>query len=214
MAVVFTAPAPITNSIVEPPVLPPPVIEPLSIPPATAEAPPPAPIEQLLEGLEFPPGPPIDPEPGVVPAIDGAIFADLNGDGIQQVPAEPGMIDILVTLYLIDGIAPGEDALIDQVLTEERGIYYFGFLDNGRYQVEVDESPLPLDTVRTAPETNPSPPVEISLYERTPSMSFGYRQLCTIEGAVWHDADADGGLNEDTNLLGVNDVPVILEQHT
>ncbi len=83
----------------------------------------------------------IDSEPG---AVDGRVFIDGNGDGIQG-PGEPGISNVTIRLVHAgpDGVFGTEDDTSDTTSTSGSGFYSFDEVEPGDVRVEVDTSTVP-----------------------------------------------------------------------
>jgi len=89
----------------------------------------------------------------LLPSIFGVVWEDLDGDGKQD-PGEPGLDDILVSVYIDDGDGvfepDGDDAVGASQLSVDGGTYNLPKLGAGKYWLYVDDlSPGIGEMIRT-----------------------------------------------------------------
>ncbi len=157
-----------------------------------------------------------DPEKvQVTGALGDKVWDDLNGNGIQD-PGEPGVPDIIVTLYKCDGTLVAKDT------TDATGAFFFDNLiplmdyyavfDLGTYapdygwtfQDQGGDDALDSDV-------NPAgvgPCTTIDPGERDSTYDAGIVALASIGNYVWHDRDGDG--LQEGNEPGIEGVKVTL----
>lgn len=140
--------------------------------------------------------------------IGDRVFADLDGDGIQDAD-EPGLAGVVVTLTGAgpDGLfGTADDVFYPSMTTGPTGEYGFADLPAGSYRVDVVESTLPNGVTATT-GTDPLT-VMLSDGEVFTDADFGYRGTGSIGDRVWLDTDEDG--TQDTSERGIEGVRVNL----
>lgn len=135
-------------------------------------------------------------EANCVGTIGDFVWNDMDADGIQD-PSEPGLENVIVTLFDTNG------KLLDTVATSRTGFYEFSGLCAGTYTVEVDTpspfSPSICDGNGNQDDTvdNDCSGVTVVLKTNTSTddtIDFGFNAPCsgTIGDFVWNDLDEDG----------------------
>ena len=145
------------------------------------------------------PSTPSDPtETALSASIGDFVWADLNGDGVQD-PGEPGLAGVQVCAT--DGV----DTFCDT--TDANGNYRIYGLDTGTYTVTLN-----LDTVpeNYQPTTPTSLEVTLTAGQQFSNADFGLRPpgTASIGDTIWLDADEDGVV--DTGEDGLPGVTVNL----
>ena len=142
--------------------------------------------------------------------IGNFVWHDLNQNGIQEA-GEPGIPNVKLTL------TPGGAT----TTTDGSGLYQFGGLCAGTYQVDVDLTTLPpgmvasptLQGADTGLDSNPNPTVTTLVGDNASdqTLDFGYYTPCTaaIGNFVWLDQDRDGV--QDPGEPGIQGVKVVLQ---
>ncbi len=142
--------------------------------------------------------------------IGDRVFHDQNGDGVQDLDGpddifgnaddESGFEGVRVQLWNAD-----KTVLLQTVVTDENGYYFFGGLAGTTYNVVVLTSTLPGDV--SDPMTNTADPdggsdseseVVLGLGQIRLDQDFGYRDITTpnsIGGTLWNDLSGEGTLN-------------------
>lgn len=118
-------------------------------------------------------------------AIDGVVFEDINGDGVQG-PGEPGIPGALIELQ--DGVCTS-GVNCPTTTTAGDGSYGFNNLTPGDYVVvETDPAGYTSTMANTVPAT--------VVADTTTSVNFGDQAITpglgAIDGVVFEDADGDG----------------------
>ena len=134
--------------------------------------------------------------------IGDTVFADANGDGIQD-PGEPGIEGVTVLLYDQAGF------FLEATTTDENGEYFF-FVDAYTYMVRVDpaNSTGENGTLRGYGPTTPEECEPTITNDNYLDCDFGYRPPAKIGDRVWLDLDGDGV--QDPNEPGLNGVSIEL----
>jgi uncharacterized repeat protein (TIGR01451 family) len=118
--------------------------------------------------------------------IGDTIFDDLGGDGVLDLPAEPGLDAI--TVELVDS---GDNVVATDVTDD--GAYEFAGVAPGDYTVRVVTASLPAGYAQT---TNPSvASVSVESDELIDTVDLGFARPSTIGDFIWHDLDADGAFD-------------------
>jgi uncharacterized repeat protein (TIGR01451 family) len=151
----------------------------------------------------------------VVGALGDRVWKDLDGDGIQD-PNEPGIEGVPVTLYRCEA-----DTIVQQMVTDSDGEYFFENLIPGDYYVQFDITGLPVGCDFTFPNqggddaldsdvdlTGTAPCTTIDGGERDSTWDAGLLILASLGDQVWHDLDGDGV--QDPGEPGIADVEVNL----
>gem|GEM_PF-876961 len=153
-------------------------------------------------------------------SLGNYIWVDTNMDGIQG-PNEVGIPGVVITLTLPSTLTnePG-DVTILTTTTDNLGYYNFPNLPAGSYDIEVDTSTLPsntlsdnvvptydLDSGTGAPDSI-APGVTLGAGEDRDDVDFGYVGESTIGDTIWLDLNADGV--QDPLEDGISDVVVTL----
>ncbi len=135
----------------------------------------------------------IETDPLLSSAIEGAIWHDLNGDGLRG-SEEPGLAGVTVQITT-------QNATLAPLETNAAGEYHRGGLGSGAYAITVSGSTLSAFSLRTGQES----PLGLTLTPgATQTANFGYAKPATVAGQVWrNDSGADGP-------LPLTDVGVIL----
>ena len=132
-------------------------------------------------------------------ALGDYVWLDLNRDGVQQV-SEPGIANVIVTLYNAAGVAVGTD------VTDGNGYYYFHDLQPGDYSVGFPASVLPGYVLTAAdqgaddakdsdanPTTGRTTVTTLVAGENDPTWDAGYTSpFASLGDFVWHDLNRDG----------------------
>ena len=142
--------------------------------------------------------------------VRGYKFLDLDGDGVWDKDAEPGIAKVTVTLTHVveeeNGAAEATvlNSLVLTTETDEDGYFCFQGLLPGKYLVEVDESTVPPGHYASTPN-----PVEVELGCGEPAeVLFGNAPYVDISGHKWEDSNCNG--KQDAGELGVPGVKVVL----
>lgn len=159
--------------------------------------------------------------------IDGTIYYDLDGDGIQGAN-EPGVEGLTVSLYQDedgDGVVdPGTDALYTNVTTNPDGSYSFPDLPSQNFIVVVDDTPIGTYQQIEDPDVAPGGGVCVGTQcdgdgkadvtgGNVTGLDFGYQppqDENAISGLVWTDLDGDTVKNSSAEA-GIGDVTVTLQ---
>lgn len=159
--------------------------------------------------------------------IDGTIYYDLDGDGVQGAN-ELGVSGITVSLYQDedgDGVVdPGTDALYTSVPTNPDGSYSFSDLPSGNFLVVVDDTPIATYQQIEDPDVAPGGGVCVGTQcdsdgkadltgGDVTGLDFGYQPPQaenSISGLVWTDIDGDASKNSSAET-GIGDVTVTLQ---
>lgn len=146
-----------------------------------------------------------------VSTIGDRIWADLNGDGIQD-PLEPGIPNITVQIS-------GSNGYTASAVTDLDGYYFFPGLKAGTYIIAVQDSALLANYERTTegegtPDKDSNPhPTTVVLPANTSNLDvdFGYtpRPTGKIGDFVWRDVNHNGV--QDSGETGINNVKVTLK---
>ncbi|MEP7196464.1 MAG: SdrD B-like domain-containing protein [Saprospiraceae bacterium] len=158
-----------------------------------------------------------DPEKVIVTAwLGDFVWKDTDGNGIQN-PGEPGIKDVIVSLYKCDG------SLVKKDTTDNIGNYSFDFLVSGDYFLKFDYSQTPYNSNygwtfsdrggddRKDSDANSagiSPCTHLDWGERDSTWDAGLVELATYGDYVWHDKDGDG--MQEPGEEGVSGVQVTL----
>jgi len=132
-------------------------------------------------------------------SIGDFVWLDLNRDGLQQ-SGEPGIANVLVTLYSSSGIAVGTD------VTDGQGHYSFFDLQPGDYSIVFPTSAQPGYVLTAAdlggndaldsdadPTTGRTSITTLVAGENDPSWDTGYTSpFASLGNFVWHDLNRDG----------------------
>ena len=148
-------------------------------------------------------------------AVGDTIFADADGDGIQDA-GEPGLADVVVELYGTGN----PTVLIATAITDGEGHYLFEGLADGSYIVLVNTATLPAgynDIPTADPDGVKDSQSVVAIFGGNIdlTMDFGYQAIAPtfgISGTVWHDNGAGGGVaangNQDGTEAGIPAVTV------
>ncbi len=124
-----------------------------------------------------------------VGAIGDTVFADHDGDGVQD-PGEPGLAGVSVELEDAAG------SVIATTVTGPSGAYSFTALPAGTYTVRVDTATLPADTVTPTADRDglfdATTTVTLAAGSSLLDVDFGFRPLGSIGDTVFADGDGDG----------------------
>jgi hypothetical protein len=114
--------------------------------------------------------------------LDGVVFEDPNGNGMQD-PGEPGIpgVTVIVTLAGPDG------PIVIPVVTGPDGSWSLDNLPPGDYTVAIDPTTVPPGIVSSNPPTTVTLPDGGSVTVDIPAVPTG-----TVVGRVWIDNDRDG----------------------
>ncbi len=107
-------------------------------------------------------------------SIGDRVFYDLDGSGLPDGGAEPGINGVKVNLYSGSCAAPA--GLWDAQVTSGNGNYSFTQLPAGAYCVDVDESTLPAGLALTT--ANEPRTVNLADGQNFTTADFGYRPVC------------------------------------
>ncbi len=140
------------------------------------------------------------------------VWNDTNGDGVQD-PTESGVANVTVELLNASG------TVVAITTTNNTGHYEFIDLYPGDYQVrftvpfgyELSPQNSGDDTLDSDVDsiTFTTPLTTVNIGEHETTLDMGIYSLGSIGDTVWHDDNADGGIdNSEARLSGVN---VILE---
>ena len=141
-------------------------------------------------------------------SIGDFVWNDLDGDGIQDA-GEPGLAGVTVKLYAADGVT-----LVATTVTDADGAYSFDNLPPAVYVVEFvppagygfTQQDQGSDDAKDS-DANPSTgrvTVDVTSGASNTTIDAGLRQLASIQGTMWEDADKDGILDGgETKLSGV-----------
>ncbi|GJM08649.1 MAG: hypothetical protein DHS20C11_09250 [Lysobacteraceae bacterium] len=138
-------------------------------------------------------------------AIGDTVFADANGNGVQD-SGEAGIGNVTVRLInAATGVATGDTATTDAM-----GRYLFTNIAPGQYSVEVTDTNNELTGYSNTTGGETSAPVTLFAGESSLDADFGYdiASLRSITDRVWFDLDGDGIL--DGNESGINGTTVKL----
>jgi hypothetical protein len=116
---------------------------------------------------------------GIVPHISGAVFHDINGNGVKDA-TEPFLSGQKV---LLGGSVP------DSTFTDVRGRYRFDSLLFSTYTVDV---PVAEGWIRTVPAMPPDTVVIDSFAMSNAGRDFGLFGLGAVRGTVFNDMNASG----------------------
>jgi len=120
--------------------------------------------------------------------VVGAVFEDLNGDGVQG-PGEAGISGVLVDLVDADG------EIVQSVETNEDGSYGFSNVEPGGYTVyETDPAGYASTTLNTVP-------VNLAAGGAA-TADFGDIEAGTISGVVFNDIDGNGVQDPEESGVG------------
>ncbi len=125
---------------------------------------------------------------GTTGSIGDTVYLDEDGDGAQGA-GEPGLEG--VTLNLIDS---GTGTILATTTTDVAGVYDFGGLPAGDYEVVVSDIGQVLAALNVT-QTAPSPITITGAGEDVDTADFGYAPsdgMGTIGSFVWHDLNGDG----------------------
>jgi uncharacterized repeat protein (TIGR01451 family) len=145
-------------------------------------------------------------------SIGDRVWSDLNGDGVQD-PGEPGLATVGVTLRLDADNNGSFETVVGSTSTDGSGIYSFGNLAPGSYQVDVDGASAPPGSTLTTPD-----PIAVTLTEGldVTDADFGFQPPAPPAGqigdTVFSDTDGDGV--QDAVEPGLGGVLVTLLQDT
>ncbi|MGH1505186.1 MAG: SdrD B-like domain-containing protein, partial [Acidimicrobiales bacterium] len=144
-------------------------------------------------------------EPPVLSSIGDRVWADADGDGVQDA-GEPGVPG--VTVELLDGTG----TVVATDVTDGTGLYGFAGLTAGTYTVRVDTSTLPADTTTQTGDRDATlddeTAITLGFATDITNADFGYQPLGTIGDRVWADLDGDG--IQDVGEPGLSGVTVEL----
>ncbi len=128
-------------------------------------------------------------------AIGDTVWLDRNADGVQFGTQEPGISNILVTLYA-DFNGDGTYLPLRTTNTGASGLYLFEDLPDGDYRVVVDDADtdLPADAFGNVyyPTTATACDVTISGGNTYLDADFGFAPYGAIGDTVFWDANRDG----------------------
>ncbi len=150
--------------------------------------------------------------------VGNRVWEDLNGDAIQT-EGEPGINDIVVTLYTEEGTLVANT--ITSTIEGEDGMYFFNEVESGKYyvQFELPDGYLfvrPFTGTSESTDSNVSEgvaPGATDIFQLTPGIpsleiDAGIYKPSTIGDQVWEDMDQDG--RRDSGEFGVPDVALQL----
>lgn len=110
-------------------------------------------------------------------AVGDQVFSDTNKNRIQDM-GEKGVAQVNVRLYRDTNgsgrLEAGDDALVDEILTNDSGRYSFENVESDVYFVQVDENTLPLDGTLTTGKNPYTVDVSTDSGEEYMSADFGY----------------------------------------
>ena len=121
-------------------------------------------------------------------SIGDRLWYDTDGDGTQDI-GETGISGVTVQLRDSGGTIIAID------LTDGGGIYGFGNLDAGTYNVTVDTSTLPAGygaTYDLDGGNDSAASVTLTAGQNRTDVDFGYRGTASIGDRLWYDTDGDG----------------------
>ncbi|MCC7138438.1 MAG: hypothetical protein IT460_08450, partial [Planctomycetes bacterium] len=140
-------------------------------------------------------------------AIGDRVWLDVDGDAVQDAPAdEPGLDGVTVLLLRRQGDVL---SIVATKTTAGGGLYRFDGLDDGEYLVTVDDTTLPKTVVRTFPATVPAT-ATITNGSEDLTKDFGYRYTGRIGDRVWLDVDGDAVQDAPADEPGLDGVTVTL----
>ncbi|NNF63751.1 MAG: hypothetical protein HKN07_05765, partial [Acidimicrobiia bacterium] len=124
---------------------------------------------------------------GLLPGfISGTVWSDIDGDGVNDL-VEDGVGGVSVSLYDTLGV------LVATTTTDGAGLYSFGPLGPGIYNVVVDGSGFPAGTTVTSdPDATLDGQTSLTLATTNVGVDFGYQPPATVSGVVFSDLDGDG----------------------
>ena len=137
-------------------------------------------------------------------SIGDRLWFDSDGDGTQDI-GEPGLAGVTVQLRDSGGTIIATD------VTDGSGIYGFGNLDAGIYNVTVDTSTLPTGVTETYDldgSDDSTAAVTLTAGQNRTDIDFGYTGTASIGDTVWFDTDDDG--SQDAGEPGIAGVTVEL----
>lgn len=152
----------------------------------------------------------------VLSAIDGAVWEDVNSDGIQDGSTDKSYSDVYVTLAYAgaDGTLDTSDDQTAYSQTDNQGNFSFAELGSGLYRVTVygtattGNNPLELNLPSGQIHTYDVGLASGSASASAPSGMFS--QITTTDGLIWIDGDADGSYQNASKDPGVDSTVVTL----
>ena len=146
--------------------------------------------------------------------IGDIVWEDTNGNGIQD-ETGTGVANVEVILIGTEGAG---NPVADTTLTDNTGMYMFGDLAPGDYQVKII-TPTGYEIIYSNEGTNDSLDSDIAengltaietlvSNEENPTLDAGIYQPAKIGDLVWNDENANG--IQDNNEAGIGNVEVIL----
>ena len=144
-------------------------------------------------------------------SIGDTVWRDLNGDGVQSGPNEPGIASVTVWLYA-DLNGDGTFTNLYTTTTDASGKYLFTGLPDGDYRVVVNaaDSDIPKDFfgVSYVPTTSTTHGVTLSGGNTYLGADFGFAPLGAIGDTLFWDLNGDG--EQDWNEPGMTNQAVEL----
>ncbi|QDU19434.1 SdrD B-like domain-containing protein [Urbifossiella limnaea] len=145
-------------------------------------------------------------------SIGNRLYLDADGDGVQDANGlEPGLPGVTGTLRYdanADGDFTDPDDGLFTTVTDAAGLYTFGFLPPGGYQVSVaGAAGLPANVVLTDSLDNgalgatATVTKTLALGENEVTYDFGFQGNASLGDLVYYDADGDGV--QDANEPGI-----------
>ena len=132
-------------------------------------------------------------------SVGDFVWLDLNGDGVQDLPREPGIpeVDVTATWAGFDGDLDTADDNVDYPLatTDEDGLYLVDNLPAGPVRVTVDIGTLPGGLVPTFDldgALDSTADRTLAAGEDATDVDFGYEGDNEVGDLVWLDVNRDG----------------------
>ncbi|MCP4996760.1 MAG: hypothetical protein GY934_23750, partial [Gammaproteobacteria bacterium] len=138
--------------------------------------------------------------------IGDTVFCDLDDDGVQQIPDEPGISGVTVELTCSD--PDGAVIFEDIQTTDTDGMYLFTGVPAGSCVVEVDISTAPVDKEPGNCPTTVN--VDLAEGESYLDADFCFRELGEVGDTVFYDLNNDGE-QQIPGEPGISGVDVVLE---
>ena len=140
--------------------------------------------------------------------IGDYVFLDADRDNALGA-ADSGIEGVEVSLY------DSGNTLLQTIVTNQNGMYWFGSLPADTYRVEINSATLPTglqNNIDPDGGTMDEAVVILAVGEHNLDQDFGYEgiQNNTISGTIWKDLDANGTLDE-LNVAYLENVTVVLK---